>query len=76
MNNTGDLLTKLRKEKGLTQQQAADALNVSNKTIRLLQKLLSAIYKREMTTGIRIQPLPTLIIMKTIPEFKVLIRKK
>ena len=30
---TGRLLAKLRKEKGLTQREVADALGISNKTI-------------------------------------------
>lgn len=30
---TGKLIAKLRKKKGLTQQQLADKLNLSNKTI-------------------------------------------
>lgn len=33
MNKTGQLLSKLRKEKGLTQQQVADALHITNKTV-------------------------------------------
>lgn len=30
---TGKLIAKLRRERGLTQQQLADKLNLSNKTI-------------------------------------------
>ena len=57
---TGRLLAKLRKEKGLTQREVADALGISNKTISKwetglgcpdlsLWPELSAIYGAEMS---------------------------
>ncbi|MBQ3567676.1 MAG: helix-turn-helix transcriptional regulator, partial [Anaerotignum sp.] len=33
MKKTGELLTRLRKEKGMTQKQAAEVLQVSDRTV-------------------------------------------
>ena len=33
LNKTGEILARLRKEKGMTQKQAAEILNISDRTV-------------------------------------------